>query len=177
MKDSDSKIGNDGDKHYGNNAVSVCLSFDSIKATYIETNDGDWIDEIDDLSAYRFEGTAELDSPSLTNWCNTNINLEFDGDLDDPDVFKAIKAVKVCGPTVAEYSPEGLILESVSFYLLVTALEDIDESNLDDLFHISVPILSFNGSKMAFTEFEEYEASFEELPNEGKDISTLWAGE
>jgi hypothetical protein len=165
------------DKTDGNNAVSVCLSFDSIKATYIETKDGDWIDEIDDLSAYRFEGTAELDPSSLGNWCNTNIDLEFDGDLDDPDVFTTIKAVKVCGPTIAEYSPEGLILESVSFYFLVTGVEDIDDSNLDDLFHISVPILSFNGSKMAFTEFEEYEASFEEVPNEGKDISTLWTSE
>ena len=165
------------DKIDGSSVMSVCLSFDSIKSTYIETNDGDWIDEIEDLSAYRFEGTTELDPSSLGIWCNTNIDLEFDGDLDDPDVFTTIKAVKVCGPTIAEYSPEGLILENVSFYLLVTGVEDIDESNLDDLFHISVPILSFNGSKMAFTEFEEYEASFEEAPNEGKDISTLWTSE
>jgi hypothetical protein len=164
----------DGDSLNANNAVSVCLSFDSITSTYVETNDGDWIDEEDDLSAYRFEGTSELDSASLTAWCNTNINLEFDGDLDDPDVFSAIEAVKVCGPTLAEYSPEGLVLENVSFYLSVTPLEDIDESNLDDLFHVSVPILSLNGSKMAFTEFEDYEASFEEVPNEGKSLSTSW---
>jgi len=119
-----------------NKPVSVCLSFNSIKANYLETREGDWIDEEDSLPDFRFEGTTELDPSSLGNWCNTNINLEFDGELDDPDVFIAIKAFKVCGPTLAEYSPEGLILESVSFYLEVTAIEDVDDSNLDDLFKV-----------------------------------------
>lgn len=174
---SDSRVNLSSLEENENKSVSVCLSFGSIKASYIETREGDWIDEEDALSDYRFEGTTELDPSSLGNWCNTNINLEFDGDLDDPDVFIAIKAVKVCGPTLAEYSPEGLILESVAFYLEVTAIEDIDDSNLDDLFHTCVPILSVNGSKMAFTEFEGYEAYFEEVPDEGKDILALWPNE
>lgn len=154
------------------NTFEVCLSFGELTASYVEPDDGEWIEE-EALAFFRFEGTEELDPSSLERWCKSNIDLEFDGDLDDPDVFESIKAVKVNGPNVAEYGDDGLILEDVSFYLTVTSSEELDESQLDDLFHITVPTLNSKGMKMAFTDFESYEASFEEVPDEGKDLSAI----
>lgn len=37
-----------------------------------------------------------------------------------------------------------------------------------------VPTLKFGGAKMAFTAFEEYEAIFEEAPDDGKALSVQW---
>ena len=156
----------------GNYTAQVCLSFKSLTSTLVNLDDGDCLEE-EALSLFRFEGTEELNPSSLGDWCKLNIDLKFDGDLDDPDVFSSIKAVEVYGPRAAEYLEYGLSLAKVSFYLSVTSPEELDESHLDDLFHLIVPILISNGIEMEFTLFDGYEASFEEAPNEGKDLSAI----
>ena len=150
---------------------TACLTFGSMRLSYIETADGDWIDDPEELEAYRCPGTEDLDSDQLVEWCHQNMTLDFDGDLDDPEVFSTIKAIKLYGPSFAEYGEDGLLLEGTSFYIHVAGPDEITEDNLEDLFHLIVPTLSFAGTKVGFTEFEEYEAFFEDAPEEGKALS------
>jgi len=152
----------------------VCLNFESILSTLVETEDGDYLDDPEDIGEYRFKGTEHLDAKELTLWCHNNLDIEFDGDLDNPELFKSITAIKLFGPNLAEYGEEGLIIEDASFYLEVESETELDEDDLDDLFHMAVPKIEIEGCKMAFTEFEEYQSSFEDVPEDGKRLSVIW---
>jgi len=154
-------------------AVQVCLTFGTITTTYFENTDGDWV-EAEELEDFHFAGTEDLDSDALTKWCSENLQIEFDGDLDEPDAFSSIKALKMSGPDAAEYGASGLTIEGLSIYLSVTSPDDLSDENLEDLFHLVVPVIETDEGKMGFTDFEEYEATFEDAPSDGKALSVSW---
>ena len=118
-----------------------CLSFDLMFPSYVKTanEDEDWIDDPDELGAYRFEGTDELEADALTEWVKKHMTIQFDGGLDDPNAFESIKVVKMYGPDACEYSDEGLIVSGACFYLEVGTKQEINEDQLEDIFHIIIP--------------------------------------
>lgn len=154
-------------------AVQVCLTFGAITTTYFENTDGDWV-EGEELEDFHFAETEDLDSDALKKWCSEKLQVEFDGDLDEPDAFSSIKALKLYGPDVAEYGSSGLTIEGLSIYLSVTSPDDLSDENLEDLFHLVVPIIETDEGKMGFTDFEEYEATLENAPSDGKALSVVW---
>lgn len=157
--------------------TKVCLSFGSMKTSYVETADGDYIDEPDEIRSFKFESTDGLDESALARWCHEYLEVEFDGDLDNPDVFSKINAFMVYGPNSAKYGDEGMTIDGASIYFEVSGDDEISEEDIDDLFHIVVPVLKFGGAKMAFTAYEEYEATFEDPPTDGRVISVHWAND
>ena len=52
---------------------------------------------------------------------------------------------------------------------------ELEDTNMEDLFHMVVPIIIFDGNKLAFTEDEEYETFEEEVPKEGRKIVISWS--
>ena len=172
----DAKISYDVNQSTGDSdadPVQVCLTFGAITTTYFENTDGDWV-EGEELEEFSFTGTDDLDSDALTKWCSENLQVEFDGDLDEPDAFSSIKALKMSGPDAAEYGSSGLTIEGLSIYLSVTSPDDLSDENLEDLFHLVVPVIETDEGKMGFTDFEEYEATFEDAPSDGKVLSVIW---
>ena len=154
--------------------ADICLSIGSMRSTYIETKLEDWIDDPEEMGAFRFPGTEHLDSEELAEWCHLNLKVEFDGNLNNPDAFSSIKAIKLHGPHMAEYSSQGLLVEGASFYFSVTGPDEFSHENLEDLFHIIVPVIKVDGHTMAFSDFEEYEALKEMIPEKGAKISNEW---
>ena len=150
--------------------IIVSLTIGSMICSNIQTNSGGVIDEISELKDWRFNGTEDLDAGALTDWIANYSFISFDGDLDNEELFASIEAIKIHGPSVAEYTEEGLRLDDMTFYLKLK-ITDGSEEDFDDLFHIIVPTVEFSGHKLEFTDFEEYTSEVDELPSEGKIIS------
>ena len=149
----------------------ICLSFDEIRLTSIELENGEWIEEAEQLIEHKFSGTEEMDSEALTKFVATNIGLEFDGDLDEPELFEKVTATSIYGPGYAAYDDDGMVVSDISIYLEVSSTEELEEDQLEDLFHVVVPIITADEMTYRFTEFESYEAIFEDAPEEGKRVS------
>jgi len=97
------------------------------------------------------------------------------GELDEPGKFAAISAKGVHGPRYSNYSEEGLLLSDLSIYLEVKTEDNLEEDELDDLFHLVVLTIDDGASSSQYTEFENYSAEIEdELPSEMKLISVEW---
>lgn len=155
--------------------MSICLSIDGLNATSIETAAGDWIDDLAALASHRFPGTETWSDDELTAFVCAHITLEFDGDLDEPDLIKNVVATTIYGPTHVSYTESGMQLSGLAIYLQVETSRETDEFELEDLFHIVVPKVVAGGLTYRFTEFQSYEVVLEDEPEEGRKISVTWS--
>jgi len=133
------------------------LSIKGIRATEIEDADGNYFDNFEeDFETHRLKGTESLDSDSLTQFVKENLEVIWDGTLDNPEHFKSFDISKVEGPAFASYNG-GLNIGDVSIFLDVEiTLDNPDDVDFDDLFHALVFQLSDGEMTITFTEFESY---------------------
>ena len=54
------------------------------------------------------------------------------------------------------------------------AREELTEDQLEDLVHVIEPSLRYEGYTMAFGDFQEFTASFEDIPDEGTALKSEW---
>ena len=152
---------------------SVCLDIGIMEPKYIETSEGDWLEEYDEIDSFELEGMPLGDEDRLAEFCAQHLEIIFDGDLDEPDNFFTIKAVELVGPKFAKIET-GLILTDLSIYFHVEGKTDLDEEDFEDIFHLIEPTLSTEAFSIAYGDFSDYSASIEEAPGDGIPLSTEW---
>ena len=148
---------------------TACLDIGFMQLKYVETPEGDWIDDPEDLTSFRLDFVGDL-----VELCRTNLTVLFDGDLDSPELYEKIEAAWLYGPRSAEYNEGGLAISRASFYFNVEAREELTEDQLEDLVHVIEPCLSYGGYVMAFGDFQEFTVSFEDIPDEGTALKSEW---
>lgn len=152
------------------NTYQVCLNIGMMMPVWAETSEGEWIDEQETLSQIR-----PIEESELTKACHDNLELTFDRDLDNPENFRSITAASLYGPKFAEYDESaGINISDTSFYLEVESESELTEDDIEDLFHLIEPVLEFDEARIAFGDFEDYSAAFEEIPEEGRKLNSKW---
>lgn len=150
----------------------VCLDFGGANCTYIEI-DEDHLDEEDDLNSWFAEkGMSEDDA---LGWATKNLTVIFDGDLDDPEKFKSIKAIGIYGPNVVELGDGAPSISGFAVYLEVEADSDLSEEELEDIFHLVIPVIESDNAIVAFTEFEDYSVLLEAPSNDVRPVNVIWS--
>lgn len=154
------------------NKLCVCLDFGGASCTYIET-DGSHIDQESEITSWIVN--LGLARESLLDWATAHLSVLFDGFLDNPEKFHSIKAIGIYGPSVFEVSGGSPLISHFSIYLEVEASDVLCEDDLEDIFHIIIPVIKYDKVIVAFTEFHEYSALLEE-PREGaREINVVWS--
>lgn len=166
---------NEGDKasETYSNTRYVCLDFGGANCTYIET-DENHLDEEDDLSAWFVD--QEISEDDAVSWATKNLTVTFDGDLDDPEKFKSIKAIGVYGPNFVEIGEGSCSISGFAVYLEVEVDDEITEEEFEDIFHVVIPVIESNNGRVAFTEFDDYSILLEAPSNGVRPINVIWPG-
>ncbi|MFD1510716.1 hypothetical protein [Lacimonas salitolerans] len=153
------------------NKQYVCLDFGGANCTYIETNE-DHLDEEEDLNAWFAEnGISEDDA---VGWATKSLTVIFDGDLDDPEKFKSIRAIGIYGPNAVEVGDGIPSISGFAVYLEVEADSGLSEEELEDIFHLVIPVIEINNARVAFTEFNDYSVLLE-APSDGvRPVNVIW---
>lgn len=153
------------------NKQYVCLDFGGATCTYIET-DEDHFDEEDELNSWFAEKGISEDG--AVDWAAKHLTIIFDGDLDDPEKFKSIKAIGIYGPNVVEIGDGAPSMSGFAVYLEVESDTDLSEEELEDIFHLVIPVIKSDNTIVAFTEFDDYSALLE-APSEGVlPVNVIW---
>lgn len=153
------------------NTQYICLDFGGANCTYIETSE-DYFDVEDDLRSWFAEKSMSEDNAA--SWAAKHLTVIFDGDLDGPEKFNSITAVGVYGPNVVELDDGVPSMSGFSVYLEVEADRDLSEEELEDLFHLVIPVIQSDTATVAFTEFDDYSALLE-TPSDGvRPINVVW---
>lgn len=161
----------------GSHSYSICLDFGGLLPTMVETKDGDFLEDIDDIGAFRFDGFPEL-SEEFEEVVRRSFEIEFDGDLDRPELFREIKLTALHGPSYIGYDDDGLNLSKVAVYMEVIATEEgLEEGDLEDIFHLIRPVVKIGGDSYYLGEFSEYSVIFEEPEKDMLPLSGSWANE
>lgn len=155
---------------------SVCLDIGIMEPKYIETVDGDWLEEYEEIENFELKGVPLDDEEALAKFCAQNLKIIFDGDLDEPDNFTVIKAVELVGPKFAKIEA-SIILTDLSVYFHVEGKAGLSEEDFEDIFHLIEPTLSTESFSIAYGDFSDYSTSFEETPGEGIALCTVWNAE
>ena len=153
------------------NKQYVCLEFGGANCTYIET-DEDHLDEEDDLNSWFAE--KGLAGDDAVGWATKNLTVIFDGDLDSPEKFKSIKAIGIYGPNVVEIGDGAPSISGFSVYLEVEADSDLSEEELEDIFHLLIPVIESDNAIVAFTEFEDYSVLLEPPSDGVRPVKIVW---
>lgn len=153
------------------NKQYVCLDFGGANCTYIET-DEDHFDEEDDLNSWFAENGISEDN--ALGWATKNLTVIFDGDLDAPEKFKSIKAIGIYGPNAVEIGDGVAAISGFAVYLEVEADRDLSKEELDDIFHVVIPVIESNKAIVAFTEFEEYSVLLEAPSSGVRPVNVIW---
>lgn len=153
------------------NKQYVCLDFGGANCTYIETHD-EHLDEEGDLKSWFAEkGISEDDT---VGWAAKHLTVIFDGDLDDPEKFKSIKAIGIYGPKVVEIGDGFPSMSGFAVYLEVEADSYLSEEELEDIFHLVIPVFQIDNATVAFTEFYDYSVLLE-APSDGvRPVNVIW---
>ena len=151
----------------------VCLDYGGATCTYIETA-GAHIDEQESLRLWLKE--KALSPEELHAWATNNLTVVFDGDLDNPENFKKIKAIGLYGPNIVDLSEGSLSLSGFSVHLEVEYESDIQfsEEDFEDIFHLIIPVIKDSNSTVAFTEFVDYSVIIEDANINIRPISVNW---
>ena len=149
----------------------VCLDFGGANCTYIEVDDG-VLDEEEDLNAWFIE--KGLSGDDLLEWAAARFTVIFDGDLDNPEKFKSIRAISVYGPNIIEIGDYAPSMSGFAVYLEVEADNDLTEEELEDIFHTIIPVIEHDGAVVAFTEFDDYSVLFEKPSDGVRPINVVW---
>jgi len=149
----------------------VCLDFGGANCTYIETNE-DHIDETDDLNSWFVDkGPSEDDAVA---WAEKYLTVVFDGELDDPEKFQSIKAIGIYGPNFVEIGDVAPSMSGFAVYLEVEADNDLSEEELEDIFHLVIPVIESDNAVVAFTEFDDYSVLLEGPSDGVRPINVIW---
>jgi hypothetical protein len=151
----------------------VCLNFGGADCTYIETSE-DYLDDEDDLTSWFAErGISDGD---LADWASKNLTVIFDGEMDDKRKFESIKAVGVYGPNVFEKDQGAPTMSGFAVYLEVESVRILSEEELEDIFHLIVPVIEEEEVTIAFTEFYDYSV-LQEVSSDGvRPVNVIWTG-
>lgn len=161
----------------GSHSYNICLDFGGLLPTLIETKDGDYLEDSDDISAFRFDGFPEF-TEEFEDIVRRSFEMEFDGDLDRPDLFRAIKLIALHGPNYTAYDDDGLSLSKVGVYMEVVATEEgLQEEDFEDIFHLIRPVIKIGGDSYYLGEFSEYSVVFEEPGEDSLPLSGSWAND
>jgi hypothetical protein len=150
---------------------SVCLDFGGAYCTYIEVS-GAHLDEEEDLNSW-FEEKI-LSGHSWTTWAENHLTVIFDGQLDQPEKFKSVKATGIYGPKLFEFNDSSAFLSGFAVYLDIYSEDQLSEEEIEDLFHMMIPVIHDTDTIVAFTEFENYTVLFEKPDNIVRPISVEW---
>lgn len=149
----------------------VCLDFRGAKCTYIET-DEDFLDQEDDFNSWFAEkGISEVDA---LGWAKKNLTVIFDGNLDNPEKFKFIKAIGIYGPNFFGIGKGAPSISKFAVYLEVEGYSELSEEELEDIFHSVIPVIESDNSIVAFTEFENYSVLFEAPTTDVRPVNVIW---
>jgi hypothetical protein len=149
----------------------VCLDFGGANCTYIET-DEDHLDQEKDLNLWFAK--RGLSGDGVLDWGAERLTVIFDGDLDNPEKFKSIKAIGIYGPKIFEIGSGGPSMSGFAVYLEVEADNDLSEEELEDIFHLIIPVVEDENAIVAFTEFDDYSVLFEEPTVGVRSINVFW---
>ncbi|MDA7581830.1 hypothetical protein N8718_02795 [Luminiphilus sp.] len=152
---------------------SVCLDIGIMEPKYIETADGYWLDEYEDIENFELKGVPIDDEEALAKFCAQNLKIIFDGDLDEPDNFTVIRAVELVGPKFATIQA-SIIITDLSVYFHVEGKVGLSEEDFEDIFHLNEPTLSTDAFSIAYGDFSDYSATFEIPPGEGIPLNIGW---
>lgn len=130
----------------------ICLDFGGAYSTYIESGD-DWIDDPEEMEAWFSQ--KGLSEDELTDWATERLTVIFDGEMDCPENFKSIKVTGIYGPNLFSVDG-GLTLTGFSIYCSVETTRELDDEELEDLFHSIVPVIKDGDTVIGFTEFDDY---------------------
>lgn len=159
MSNSETTPENEAEKTTGN---LVSLTFGMAIPAMVEDDDDLLLEPGDGIDEFKFSGTESLDGEALSKWVYEHIDLLFDGSLDEPEKFKAIRCVGIgkFGESDANYEEDqGLVLGDVEVFLEITPTDEtLDEDELEDLFHLVVLRVKHEEIEMTYTEFEDYSA-------------------
>ena len=129
----------------------VSMFIGSMEIGYVETRNGEWLDEEVDIKKF---------CKNLNAWeVKEGLGLAFDGCLDSPEKFTSIDLVLVNEESNVKCNRRGLEVSDFSFVLEVTSESGLDEEELEDLFHIVIPKVEIHGAKIGFTDFSDYEVN------------------
>jgi hypothetical protein len=146
----------------GTTEFLVCLHFGQVTSTLVEDENDLLLEPGDGIEEFKFAETVDLSPFELSQWVLSRLEVVFDGDLDAPHKFNSITSVGIGSfpEEGAYYSQDcGLVLVGLKIYLKVDpASDELDENDLDDIFHVIVPRISNAGVVMSFTYFQEYSA-------------------
>jgi hypothetical protein len=158
----------------GSHSYSICLDFGGLLPTLIETKDGDYLEDIDEIGAFRFDGFSEL-TEEFEELVRRSFDIEFDGDLDRPELFREIKLTALYGPSYTGYDDDGLNLSKVAVYMEVVATEEgLEEEDFEDIFHLIKPVVKIAGDSYYLGEFSEYSVVFEEPEEDALSLVGVW---
>ena len=59
-------------------------------------------------------------------------------------------------------------------YLEVEAEYDLSEEELDDIFHVVIPVIESDNAIVAFTEFDEYSVLLEAPSSNVRPVNVIW---
>lgn len=149
----------------------ICIEIGLMEIKYIETPNGEWLDDYDDLVAFDFD--AVFGSGERLNQVENSIELAFDGDLDNPFIYRRITAIGVTGP---KYLVENsiLCLSDTQFYFKVESTEELDVDDLEDLLHLIEPTIEIEGYTIAYGDFSDWEINFVDEPSIRRQLRIEW---
>lgn len=59
-------------------------------------------------------------------------------------------------------------------YLAVEADSDLSEEELEDIFHLVIPVIESDNARVAFTEFDDYSVLLEAPSNGVRPVKVFW---
>lgn len=151
---------------------SVCLDIGVMEPKYIETAEGDWIED-DDLFAFALDGIPTDNEKALTTFCAKHLEIVFDGDLDEPDSFTRIAATELVGPAFARIEA-SLIIMDLSIYFEVETEFELKEEDFEDIFHLIEPTLKTSKFSIAYGDFADFSVSLENASGNGTPLFSVW---
>lgn len=158
----------------GSHSYHICLDFGGLLPTLIETQDGDYIEDIEDIGSFRFDGFPEF-TDEFEELVRRSFEVEFDGDLDRPELFREIKLTALHGPSHTGYDDDGLSLGKVAVYMEVIATEEeLEEEDFEDIFHLIRPVVKIGGDSYYLGEFSDYSVVFEESEEDALSLVGVW---
>ena len=117
--------------------VNVVLHFKHVFLTCAELVDGTDYDITDpELRELRLEGTENFTKSELNNYTQKNLQVNFDGVLNNQQHYHGLSLSKIVGPANVCYNKNGMELTGVSLYLEIETNEMPDNLDIDDLCNI-----------------------------------------
>jgi len=157
--------------------VKISLNFETMRPRKVVLGNGEILEKDGGIEDFVFSETTGMQGDMLICWISRHMNIVFDGDLDNPENFSKVKIIGLYGPSSVKYTSDGLALSDLSIYIEAeTSLSEDDIDELEDIFHLIVPIIKSKEGEMEMTEWESYNIEIvEELPSNLQFVEASWS--